>query len=189
LCAGPTACARSRSANGPPFGGRVGCEVLGWSEASAVQMASRHYRRVADRMSGAEFDAKVKARIEEWGGLLDTDAAGLLVLEAMGVDVAEWSPIAKLEENAEVSIRGEVVAVTPVREFTRQDGTKGRVVNVTVRDSTGACRVVLWDDDVELAAGGRIKVGGVLRCLDCFVRRTNFGLEVGRGKFGAVLPE
>jgi len=38
-------------------------------------------------------------------------------------------------------------------------------------------------------AGGRLKVGGFLRCLDCFVRRTNFGLEVGRGKFGALLPE
>ena len=140
-------------------------------------------------MTGAEFDAKVKAKIEEWGGLLDNDAAALLVLEAMGMDVAEWTPIANLEENAEVSIRGEVVAITPVREFTRQDGTKGRVVNVTLRDATGACRVVLWDDDVELVAGGRLKTGSFLRCLDCFVRRTNFGLEVGRGKFGALLPE
>ena len=152
-------------------------------------MVSRHYRRVQDRLSKEDFERRVHAKIEEWGGLLDTDAASLLVLEQMGVDVAEWTPIAKLEENAEVSIRGEVVAITPVREFTRQDGTKGRVVNVTVKDATGACRVVLWDDDVDLVAGGRVKVGGVLRCLDCFVRRTSFGLEVGRGKFGALLPE
>ena len=89
----------------------------------------------------------------------------------------------------QVSIHGEVVAVTPVREFVRQDGTKGRVVNVTLRDVTGACRVVLWDDDVALVTDGRLKIGGFLRCLDCFVRRTNFGLEVGRGKFGALLPE
>jgi replication factor A1 len=152
-------------------------------------MGERHYRRVQDRVSREEFDAKVRAKVVEWGGLLDAEAASLLVLEGMGIDVAEWTPIAKLEENAEVSIRGEVVVVTPVREFSRQDGTKGRVVNVTVKDATGACRVVLWDDDVELVAGGRLKVGGFLRCLDCFVRRTNFGLEVGRGKFGALLPE
>ena len=152
-------------------------------------VTSRHYKRAGGKIPQAEFDAKVKAKIAEWGGLLDTDAASLLVLEEMGVDVAEWTSIAAIEENAEVSIRGEVVAVTPVREFSRQDGAKGRVVNVTVKDATGACRVVLWDDDVELVAAGRLKVGGVLRCLDCFVRRTNFGLEVGRGKFGAVLPE
>src|SRR2546425_12519915 len=152
-------------------------------------MASRHYRRVEDRMTSAEFDGKVKGKVEEWGGLLDHDAASLLVLEELGVDVAEWTPIAKLEENAEVSIRGEVVAITPVREFTRQDGTKGRVVNVTVKDATGACRVVLWDDDVDLVAAGRVKGGGGLPCLDCFVRRASCGLEVGRGEFGAVLPE
>lgn len=152
-------------------------------------MTSRHHKRVQDRISPSEFEGKVRGKIEEWGGLLDGDAASLLVLDEMGVDVAEWTPIANLEENAEVSIRGEVVALTPVREFTRQDGTRGRVVNVTVKDASGACRVVLWDDDVELVAGARLKVGGVLRCLDCFVRRTNFGLEVGRGKFGALLPE
>src|SRR2546428_10712984 len=125
-------------------------------------MAPRHYRRVADRMTSAEFDGKVKGKVEGWGGLLDPDAASLLVLEELGVDVAEWPPIATLEENAEVSIRGEVVAVTPVRDFPRQDGTKGRVVNVTLKDGTGACRVVLWDDDVELVAGGRATDRGCL---------------------------
>ena len=152
-------------------------------------MVSRHYRRVQDRMSSDAFEAKVQSKIAEWGGLLDSEAASLLVLEAMGMDVADWTPIANLEGNAEVSIRGEVVALTPAREFTRQDGTKGRVVNATVRDATGACRVVLWDDDVALVTDGRLKIGGFLRCLDCFVRRTNFGLEIGRGKFGALLPE
>src|SRR2546427_12335804 len=134
-------------------------------------MASRHYRRVADRMTSAEFDGKVKGKIEEWGGLLDPDAASLLVLEEVGVDVAEWTPIASIEENAEVSIRGEVVAVTPVREFARQDGTKGRVVNITLKDATGACRVVLWDDDVEFAAGGGPQIGGYLPCRALLVRR------------------
>ena len=152
-------------------------------------MASRHYRRVQDRISVADFEAKVQAKVAEWGGLLDGDTASLLVLEEMGIDVADWTPIANLEGNAEVSIRGEVVALTPVREFSRQDGSKGRVVNATIKDGTGACRVVLWDDDVGLVTGGRLKIGGFLRCLDCFVRRTNFGLEVGRGKFGALLPE
>jgi len=154
-----------------------------------MSVTSRHYKRVHERISPSDFDLKVRAKVEEWGGLLDGDAASLLVLEEMGVDVADWTPIGKLEENAEVSIRGEIVALTPVREFTRQDGTKGRVVNVTLKDSSGACRVVLWDEDVELVAAGRLKERGFLRCLDCFVRRTNFGLEVGRGKFGALLPE
>ena len=92
-------------------------------------MASRHYRRVQDRISVADFEAKVQAKVAEWGGLLDGDTASLLVLEEMGIDVADWTPIANLEGNAEVSIRGEVVALTPAREFTRRDrpGRNGRV--------------------------------------------------------------
>lgn len=152
-------------------------------------MSERHYRRVQNRMSREEFEAAVRTKIEEWGGLLDGDAAALLVLDALGIDVAEWTPIAEVEGNAEVSIRGEVIALSPPHAFTRQDGSTGRVVNLTLRDSTGTCRVVLWDDDVDLVEKQRIRVGTSVRCLDCFVRGTNFGLEVSRGKFGAILPE
>jgi len=103
-------------------------------------VAPWHYQRVQDRMSREEFDAKVRERIREWGGLLDADAAALLVLESLGIDVAEWTPIVKIEENAEVSVRGEVVAITPTRTFARQDGSSGRVANVTLMDASGTCR-------------------------------------------------
>src|SRR3990172_3030142 len=82
-----------------------------------MDVAPRHYEKVQDRLSRDEFDAKVREKIREWGGLLDTDAAALLVLEGLGIDVAEWTPIVKIEENAEVSVRGEVVAITPTRTF------------------------------------------------------------------------
>src|SRR3972149_7467774 len=106
-----------------------------------MDVAPRHYEKVQDRMSRDEFDAKVREKISEGGGLLDPDAAALLVLEGLGIDVAEWTPIAKIEENAEVSIRGEGVAITPTRTFTRQDGTNGRVANVTLKDPSGSCRL------------------------------------------------
>src|SRR5438477_45384 len=78
---------------------------------------------------------------------------------------------------------------TPVRTFTRQDGTPGRVVNLELRDESGFCRFVLWDDDVGLVERGKVAVGVTVRALDCYVKRTNFGLDVGRGKFGALVVE
>ena len=152
-------------------------------------MVSRHYAKVQDRISREEFESKVRAKIEAWGGLVDNDAASLLVLEEMGVDVAEWIPIAKIEENAEVSIRGEVVAITPTRTFTRQDGTEGRVANVTLKDASGTCRLTLWDDDLHLVGSGKLRAGVTVRVLDGYVRRTRYGFEIGRGKFGTVLIE
>ena len=145
------------------------------------------YERVRDRMTREEFDRRVRETIDEWGGLLDSHAAAMLMLEKAGVDVAEWTPLAELEDNAEVSVRGSISEVGPVREFERRDGSRGRVVNATLRDSTGSCRLTLWDDDVDLVASGKIRVGSAVRVLDGYVRRTRYGLEIGRGKFGSVV--
>ncbi len=131
----------------------------------------------------------MKAKIDEWGGLLDQDSASLLLLEEMGIDVADWTPIASLEDNAEVSVRGTVSEITPVREFSRRDGSEGRVVNVTLRDPSGVCRLVLWDDDVDLVASGKLRGEVTVRVLDGYVRKTQYGFEISLGKFGSILVE
>ena len=148
-----------------------------------------YYETVRDRISLEAFDAKVEAAIEEWGGLLDRDAAAMLVAERLGGAVATFDRIADLEEGMEANLRASVTAVSPVRTFTRQDGSQGRVVNLELRDASGFCRMPLWDDDVAFVERGWIAVGRTVRAIDCFVKRTNFGLEVTRGKFGSLVVE
>ncbi len=149
----------------------------------------RHYEKVKDRVSPEDFDARVEATVAEWGGLLDRDAAAMVVVERLGGSVASFMPIKDLEEGGEANLRAKVVGLSPVRTFTRQDGTGGRVVNLELRDESGFCRMPLWDEDVALVEKGHVAVGKTVRAIDCFVRRTNFGLEVTRGKFGALLVE
>lgn len=148
-----------------------------------------HYAKVKDRVTLEEFNAQVRATVEAWGGLLDQDAAAMVVVERLGGSVAVFQSIRDLEEGAEANLRATVVGLSPVRTFTRQDGTGGRVVNVELRDDTGFCRMPLWDDDVGLVEKGRVAVGKTVRAIDCYVKRTNFGLEVSKGKFGALLVE
>src|SRR5439155_1550955 len=112
----------------------------------------------------------------------DRDAAAMIVVERHGRSVASFQRIADLEEGMEANLRATVTGITPVRTFTRQDGTPGRVVNLELRDESGFCRFVLWDDDVGLVERGKVAVGVTVRALDCYVKRTNFGLDVGRGK-------
>lgn len=148
-----------------------------------------HYEKVKDRMSPEMFDREVEETVREWGGLLDRDAAAMIVVERHGGSVASFQPIKDLEEGGEANLRATVVGLSPVRSFTRQDGTPGRVVNLELRDDSGFCRMPLWDEDVALVEKGQVAVGKTVRAIDCFVKRTNFGLEVGRGKFGALLVE
>ncbi len=149
----------------------------------------RHYEKVQDRVSPEAFDAQVASTVAEWGGLLDRDAAAMVVVERLGGSVASFMPIKDLEEGGEANIRARVVGLSPVRAFTRQDGSAGRVVNLELRDDSGFCRMPLWDEDVVLVEKGQVAVGKTVRAIDCYVKRTNFGLEVSRGKFGALLVE
>src|SRR5438093_13615304 len=89
----------------------------------------------------------------------------------------------------EANLRATVVSISQVRTFTRQDGTEGRVTNLELRDESGSCRFALWDDDVGLVERGKVAVGTTVRALDCYAKRTNFGLDVSRGKFGALLVD
>src|SRR5213592_4017902 len=148
-----------------------------------------HYEKVQDLLSPEAFETRLDSVIEEWGGLLDRDTAAMVVAERLGRSVASFARVADLEEGMEANLRATVVAVSPVRTFNRQDGTSGRVLNLELRDESGSCRFALWDDDVGLVERGKIAVGSTVRALDCYVKRTNFGLDVSRGKFGALVLE
>ena len=152
-------------------------------------MPSRHYDRVRDHVPPEAFDAQVEATLAEWDRLLDRDAAAMLAVEKLGGSMASFTPLKEIEEGAEVNLRANVVGMSPVRTFARQDGTEGRVVNLELRDESGFCRMPLWDEDVARVEKGEIAMGKTIRAIDCYVRRTNFGLEVSRGKFGAVVVE
>ena len=152
-------------------------------------MRAALYDRAKDLLTKEEFEIHVRAMVAEWGALLDEDSAARLVLDEMGRGTASFQTVKELREGMEVALRVRVDGFSPVREFRRQDGSPGRVVNADISDDTGRSRLVLWDDDVALVEQGRFRPGMTLRLLDCFVRASRFGIEVSRGKFGAILPE
>src|SRR3989442_14093894 len=91
----------------------------------------------------------------EWGGLLDRDGAAMVVVDRLGRSVASFLRIADLGEGMEANLRATVVAVSPVRTFTRQDGTAGRVLNLELLDESGSCRFALVGDGVGLVERGK----------------------------------
>jgi len=147
------------------------------------------YSKVSDLLSREEFEEKVRKKMLDWNNLIDQDAATLLVLDELGRNEVEYDKISEATEGLEVTLRAKVESISPIREFLRKDGSQGSVVNLEISDGTGRCRLVLWDEDVELTRKGRISPGDTVRIIDGYVKRTDFGIEISKGRWGTILPE
>ncbi|WP_410765661.1 single-stranded DNA binding protein [Haloferax sp. DFSO60] len=109
-----------------------------------------------------EFEAAVKDKVEQMGGLADEETAAMLIAHELRDE--EVNGIADIEPGMEdVKFLAKVVSIGDIRTFERDgEDEDGMVVNIEVADETGRIRVSLWD---EMAAGAEenLEVGTVLR--------------------------
>jgi replication factor A1 len=107
--------------------------------------------------------------------------------EEATIDVApsDGSTIATLTMGqSDVVVRGMVLDTDSVRTFDRDDGSEGRVSNLTIGDETGRVRVTLWDERADRAT--ELDAGSSVEILDGYVRERDGSLELHVGEEGAV---
>jgi replication factor A1 len=144
------------------------------------------YEKVRHLISYEDFTAKVEERKEALGGLCDDEMCARLILNDLGVSSTEREvvTIGAIDENSgNVSFIAKILAVNDPREFSRNDGTTGRVANVMVGDSTGKIRVSVWDSRVDAIANGEVKVGMNV-AVSGYVKKGLTGPEVNVGNSG-----
>lgn len=131
------------------------------------------------------------------GYFTDEVAARLVALE-LGVEVPWWEPFRPevsikdvISGLNNVTVMGRVTRVYPVKTFTRQNGTDGKVARLLIADKTGTLRVVLWDDQTSLAESGGIERGQIIKVSHGYVREGRDGkleLHVGMRSEVQVSP-
>lgn len=77
---------------------------------------------------------------------------------------------------SDVTLTGVVLDTDAVRTFERDDGSEGRVSNLTLGDETGRVRLTLWDDQTEKTE--EIAAGMTVELTDGYVRERDGDLEV-----------
>ncbi len=85
-----------------------------------------------------------------------------------------------------VTLVGVVLDTDAVRTFDRDDGSEGKVSNLTLGDETGRVRVTLWDEQADQAA--ELTAGETVEVIDGYVRERDGSLELHVGNRGAVEP-
>jgi replication factor A1 len=101
------------------------------------------------------------------------------------VDLAEEGTIESLSlGQSDVSIRGKVLGVEPVRTFDRNDGSEGKVSNLVLGDETGRVRVTMWDEQADTVE--ELSEGVSVEIVDGYVRDRDGTLELHVGSRGAI---
>ncbi len=85
---------------------------------------------------------------------------------------------------SDVNLTGRVLSTDSVRTFDRDDGSEGRVSNLTLGDPTGRTRVTLWDGKADLVT--EFAAGETVEIVDGYVRERNGTLELHVGDRGTV---
>jgi len=123
---------------------------------------------------------------EEFGDLFDEETLKRIAMDEMGISMPNVKTVKELKDREEVTIELEVVKIADTKEFEKRTGGRGKVRNLNVRDESGTCRIALWDADVDLVESLEIQIGTKLRCVDCFVKQTDFGVDISKGKKGKI---
>ncbi|MCZ7384725.1 MAG: OB-fold nucleic acid binding domain-containing protein [Candidatus Methanoperedens sp.] len=142
------------------------------------------YKRLEGKLTRDEFKLKVDEKVTMMNGLCDSKTAAMLVASEMGLnETVKIKDIATDKSNVVFIAR--VTAVGDIREFSRDNDTTGRVVNLTLADDTGSIRAALWDEACDLVKIGDIKMGQSLK-VKGYIKQGQRGLEVSVGKGGNI---
>lgn len=138
-------------------------------------------------MSKDEFKKRTDAKIKDWHDLIDENAAAHLVVDELGRGKIEFTKISDVKDGV-VNVSARVDSVGEPREFTTKRGS-GRVLNVSISDDSGKCRLALWDDDIELIESLGIREGRRVKIVNGYAKSSRYGLDVRKGKWGTIEVE
>jgi replication factor A1 len=144
------------------------------------------YGDVKDIMSPGEFTRAIHERVSEYNHLIDEDTIALLLADEWGRNKQGHCIIADLKPSMECTVEGDIIYKGEERQFTRKNGTLGKVLNLTITDGTGSCGLVLWDKDVELAQSASLGLKSKVKIINGYVKEGRNGLELNVGRWSVL---
>ncbi len=142
-------------------------------------------------ISRKELLEKIDKRYQELEGLITKEGAAYLVARDLDIELSDSARKLQMKNIVSgmrnVNVLGRIFRTSSINEFVRQDGSKGRVVNIFLSDGTSYVRLPLWDSQVGLIEEETIKLGDVIQVTNGLTRENVFGdIEISLGKYGSI---
>lgn len=141
-------------------------------------------------LSRKELMERIDKKCMDMDDLVTEEGAAYLVARELGLNLASNRRQLEIKniipEMRNLNVIGRVLRISSIKDFERHDGSKGRVVNLTLADSTGSIRIPLWDDQVKLVEES-IKIGDIIQVTNGLSQENVFGnIEISLGRFGSI---
>lgn len=134
---------------------------------------------VSDLISLEEFYAQINNLKKTTAGLIEDSVVTYMILTRYNRQPTVIAKLKNLEPGGFATINCMVNSIDPKREFIRKDGKTGTVITLNVEDTTGRCRIILWDTRLqEHVENNIIKQGTYLLVINARYKETEFGSEL-----------
>lgn len=144
-----------------------------------------YYNLVSDLMPREEFEDRISSYNERYDELLSEEVLAFLIVDELGRNITSFSKLSALKAGARVSLFAMVVPPEPKLFSTKKDNRHG--AEVFISDSTGNCRLLLWDTrHVELVENKKIKSGLKLKILNAKINKSSYGLDLLLDRFESL---
>ncbi len=141
-------------------------------------------------LSKKEIMERIDKKCKDMDDLVTEEGAAYLVARELGLNIASNRRQLQIKnivpDMRNLNVIGRVLRISSINEFEKQNGSKGRVVNLTLADSTGSIRLPLWNEQVKLVEEA-IKIGDAIQVTNGFSQENVFGnIEISLGRFGSI---
>jgi replication factor A1 len=128
-------------------------------------------------LSETEVSTRIDEKCGQLAGLISKDGAAHIVANELGLQLIAAAGRLKIKDILPgmrgIEVAGKVVQKFEQREFSRQDGSTGRMMAGTLADETGSVRLVAWGSKAEQL--GQVPDGSVVLIQQAQVRESNRG--------------
>ena len=175
----------------------------------SISLEDLYQKLIDSGISEAELEKQVRNKVSEFGGFMSKQGILFIIAKENGIyvqsheiseqiyeefedeiDYGEFTvELSELkEEMRNIVLLGKILQIYEPREFSRKDGSVGRVVSFLFGDGSQKIKVILWDDKVDLVKNEYFKANELIRIIGGYCKKgRNKKLEVHLGKRGKVI--
>lgn len=158
-------------------------------QSEQQQTKNELYELISSEQSKEEFEEQLTNIKQEFGELLDDDAAAFLLVDKLGFNTANVVKLNDVHPGQEATVEGIISSIQPAHVFTRKNGRQGKVVNLLLTDESGSLPIVLWNDDAHRVEQGEIKEHLKLKIINGYTKQGRNGAELHVGRWSSLSIE